>query len=149
MPTHRERRGRRAVGADLQPVDRHAALFTISVAARLAGMHPQTLRSYDRMGLVEPRRARGRGRRYSVADIDRLRLIQTLSQQEGVNLQGIKYILGLTRRVEQLQSENALLRDQLAGRAQPRGGRRFTADPNGGVHMARSGSRLRTISSGR
>ena len=66
-----------------QRIDHDAPVFVISVAAQLAGMHPQTLRTYDRMGLVSPRRTPKRGRRYSARDIARLRLIQRLSQDEG------------------------------------------------------------------
>ncbi|HLS26954.1 MAG TPA: MerR family transcriptional regulator [Beutenbergiaceae bacterium] len=78
---------------------------TISVAASRAGMHPQTLRQYDRLGLVVPRRSRGRGRRYSDRDIDKLREVQRLSQEEGINLAGIKRILELTERNERLVGE--------------------------------------------
>ncbi|MDR1428573.1 MAG: MerR family transcriptional regulator, partial [Bifidobacteriaceae bacterium] len=70
-------------------------IYAISVAARLAAMHPQTLRQYDRLGLVVPGRARGRGRRYSVRDVETLRQVQRLSCQEGINLAGIKRILAL------------------------------------------------------
>src|SRR5712692_11618265 len=70
-------------------------VYVISVAAQLSGLHPQTLRAYDRMGLVSPGRAAGRGRRYSLRDILILREVQRLSQEEGVNLSGIKRILEL------------------------------------------------------
>jgi MerR family transcriptional regulator/heat shock protein HspR len=70
-------------------------VYVISVAAQLSGLHPQTLRTYDRMGLVSPGRAAGRGRRYSLRDIVILREVQRLSQQDGVNLSGIKRILEL------------------------------------------------------
>jgi MerR family transcriptional regulator/heat shock protein HspR len=78
--------------------------FLISVAAELAGMHAQTLRTYDRLGLVSPRRTSGGGRRYSQNDVDLLREVQRLSQNEGVNLAGIKRIIELTNQVEALQS---------------------------------------------
>ena len=78
--------------------------FLISVAAQLAGMHAQTLRTYDRLGLVTPRRTTGGGRRYSQRDVDLLREVQRLSQDEGVNLAGIKRIIDLTNQVEALQS---------------------------------------------
>ncbi|WP_308192174.1 heat shock protein transcriptional repressor HspR [Mycobacterium sp. MYCO198283] len=78
--------------------------FLISVAAELAGMHAQTLRTYDRLGLVRPRRTSGGGRRYSQHDVDLLREVQRLSQDEGVNLAGIKRIIELTNQVEALQS---------------------------------------------
>jgi MerR family transcriptional regulator/heat shock protein HspR len=70
-------------------------VYVISVAAQLSGLHPQTLRAYDRLGLVSPGRAAGRGRRYSLRDILILREVQRLSQEEGVNLNGIKRILEL------------------------------------------------------
>jgi MerR family transcriptional regulator, heat shock protein HspR len=78
--------------------------FLISVAAELAGMHAQTLRTYDRLGLVTPRRTTGGGRRYSEHDVELLREVQRLSQDEGVNLAGIKRIIELTNQVEALQS---------------------------------------------
>jgi MerR family transcriptional regulator, heat shock protein HspR len=80
-----------------------APVFVISVAATLAGMHPQTLRSYDRMGLVSPGRASGRGRRYSARDIAMLREVQRLSQDEGINLAGVKRIIELEAHVGALQ----------------------------------------------
>lgn len=82
-------------------------LYVISIAAEMAGMHPQTLRQYDRLGLVSPRRTGGGGRRYSLRDVEQLREIQRLSQEEGVNLVGIKRIL-------ELESEVEALREQLA-----------------------------------
>ena len=81
-----------------------ARTFLISVAAELAGMHAQTLRTYDRLGLVSPDRSSGGGRRYSQHDVDLLRAVQRLSQDEGVNLAGIKRIIELTNQVEALQS---------------------------------------------
>jgi len=70
-------------------------VYVISVAAQLSGLHPQTLRAYDRLGLVSPGRSAGRGRRYSLRDILVLREVQRLSQEDGVNLSGIKRILEL------------------------------------------------------
>ena len=81
-----------------------ARTFLISVAAELAGMHAQTLRTYDRLGLVSPQRSSGGGRRYSEHDVDLLREVQRLSQDEGVNLAGIKRIIELTNQVEALQA---------------------------------------------
>lgn len=78
------------------------ATFLISVAAELAGMHAQTLRTYDRLGLVTPQRTSGGGRRYSERDVARLREIQRLSQDEGVNLAGIKRIIELADQVDAL-----------------------------------------------
>ncbi|MGY0502110.1 heat shock protein transcriptional repressor HspR [Nocardia sp. FBN12] len=80
-----------------------AEFFMISVAAQLAGMHAQTLRTYDRLGLVTPQRTSGGGRRYSARDVEVLREVQRLSQDEGVNLAGIKRIIELTNQVEALQ----------------------------------------------
>lgn len=89
-----------------------AAVYVISVAAELAGMHPQTLRTYDRLGLVVPQRSPGRGRRYSARDVDRLREVQRLSQADGLNLEGIRrvlaledQVLALRQRVTELQLE--------------------------------------------
>jgi MerR family transcriptional regulator/heat shock protein HspR len=81
-----------------------ARTFLISVAAELAGMHAQTLRNYDRLGLVSPERTAGGGRRYSEHDVELLREIQRLSQDEGVNLAGIKRIIELSNQVSALQS---------------------------------------------
>lgn len=83
--------------------DAERPVYVISVAAELAGMHPQTLRQYDRLGLVSPDRAVGRGRRYSLRDIAVLREVQRLSHDEGVNLAGIKRILELESQVDQLR----------------------------------------------
>ena len=81
--------------------DRESArTFLISVAAELAGMHAQTLRTYDRLGLVSPQRSSGGGRRYSQRDVDLLREVQRLSQDEGVSLAGIKRIIELTNQVD-------------------------------------------------
>ncbi len=80
-----------------------AKVLIISVAARMAGMHPQTLRQYDRMGLVHPGRATGGGRRYSVRDVAVLREVQRLSQDDGVNLAGIKRIIELEQATYELQ----------------------------------------------
>lgn len=88
-------------------------VFVISVAAQLSGMHPQTLRTYDRLGLVQPGRTPGGGRRYSPRDVELLREIARLSQDEGVNLAGIKRIMELEREVEELQRHLAHLADEL------------------------------------
>jgi MerR family transcriptional regulator/heat shock protein HspR len=93
--------------------DEDAPVFVISVAATLAGMHPQTLRTYDRIGLVSPGRASGRGRRYSARDIAMLREVQKLSQDEGINLAGVKRILELESHVAALQSRLAELHAEL------------------------------------
>ena len=90
-----------------------ARTFLISVAAELAGMHAQTLRTYDRLGLVSPQRSSGGGRRYSEHDVDLLREVQRLSQDEGVNLAGIKRIIELTNQVEALRSRMSEMADEL------------------------------------
>jgi MerR family transcriptional regulator/heat shock protein HspR len=90
-----------------------AKVLIISVAARLAGMHPQTLRQYDRLGLVQAGRAGGGGRRYSERDVALLREVQRLSQEDGVNLAGIKRIIGLEQMVGDLQQRIAELEQQL------------------------------------
>jgi MerR family transcriptional regulator/heat shock protein HspR len=88
---------------------RSHAVYVISVAAELAGMHPQTLRIYERRGLVQPARSQGGNRRYSDVDIDRLRRIQELAG-EGMNLEGIRRVMALEAEVERLRGENAELR---------------------------------------
>jgi MerR family transcriptional regulator, heat shock protein HspR len=90
-----------------------ARTFLISVAAELAGMHAQTLRTYDRLGLVSPQRSSGGGRRYSDRDVDLLREVQRLSQDEGVNLAGIKRIIELTNQVEALQARLSEMADEV------------------------------------
>ena len=90
-----------------------ARTFLISVAAQLAGMHAQTLRTYDRLGLVRPQRTSGGGRRYSEHDVDLLREVQRLSQDEGVNLAGIKRIIELTNQVEALRSRLSEMADEV------------------------------------
>jgi MerR family transcriptional regulator, heat shock protein HspR len=95
-------------------MDDDAPVFVISVAAELSGMHPQTLRQYDRLGLVTPGRSGGGGRRYSTRDVELLREVQRLSQEEGVNLAGIKRIIELDNQVQALQSRVAELRQELA-----------------------------------
>ena len=94
--------------------EEEARTFLISVAAELAGMHAQTLRTYDRLGLVRPSRTSGGGRRYSQNDVELLREVQRLSQDEGVNLAGIKRIIELTNQVEALQSRVKELTEELA-----------------------------------
>jgi MerR family transcriptional regulator/heat shock protein HspR len=125
-----------------QRIDQDAPVFVISVAAQLAAMHPQTLRTYDRMGLVSPRRTAKRGRRYSARDIAKLRLIQRLSQDEGINLEGIRRILTMQDDIDELRAKvEALGRLLAATRVAPPPTRIFTADPLGGVHLG--GAQLR------
>ena len=87
--------------------------YIISVAARMLGMHAQTLRYYERMGMIAPSRSRGRIRLYSQADISRLRQIQRLINDLGVNLAGAEVILRLNERVRQMEEESERLRIEL------------------------------------
>ena len=87
--------------------------FVISVAARMLGMHAQTLRYYERMGMIAPSRSRGRIRLYSQADITRLRQIQRLINDLGVNLAGAEVILRLNNRIRQMEEEMEALRTEL------------------------------------
>ncbi|UCH87771.1 MAG: MerR family transcriptional regulator [Dehalococcoidia bacterium] len=87
--------------------------YVISVAARMLGMHAQTLRYYERMGIIAPSRSRGRIRLYSQADISRLRQIQRLINDLGVNLAGAEVILRLNRRIRQMEDEMEELRIEL------------------------------------
>ena len=89
--------------------DEELALYVISVAAQLSGLHPQTLRQYDRMGIVSPSRAQGRGRRYSLRDIALLRNVSRMVS-EGINLAGIKRIIELESAMSNMAIEVAKLR---------------------------------------
>lgn len=126
--------------------DADAPMFVISVAAQLADMHPQTLRGYDRLGLVVPGRARGRGRRYSLRDVAKLRHIQHLSQNEGINLEGIRRILELESELEALHDQLARL-TEIVGRLQvtEEGQRVFTAAQSGQVHLGVRRREIRAI----
>lgn len=117
-----------------------APVFLISEAAEAAGMHAQTLRTYDRLGLVVPRRTAGRGRRYSRRDIDKLREIQRLSKEDGVNLAGIARIFELVEEKEQLLAQV----ERLLGIAhRPRV---FTASASGDIVASAPGERPRVTS---
>ena len=86
--------------------------YVISVAAKLASLHPQTLRYYDRIGLIRPSRTAGRMRLYSQRDIETLRKIARLTEDLGVNLAGVEVVLNMARRIEELQEEMAMLQQQ-------------------------------------
>ena len=104
------------------------ACFVISVAARLLGVHPQTLRYYERAGLIQPSRSRGNIRLYSARDIERAQQIKRLIEDLGVNLAGVEVILRLTERMRQMESELQQLRDELeASRPEPGRARRRSA----------------------
>jgi MerR family transcriptional regulator, heat shock protein HspR len=83
-----------------EPDDSDTPVYVISVAAELAGLHPQTLRAYEREGLLTPARTQGGTRRYSRRDVERLRLIRTLTQDEGLNLAGVRVVLDLGEKLE-------------------------------------------------
>ncbi len=120
-------------------LDVNAPAFTVTVAARLADLHPQTLRGYDRLGLVVPQRTKGRGRRYSLHDVAKLRHIQHLSQSEGINLEGVRRILALESELEDARVQVARLVELLQRRDEDLGGRLFTAGSQGGqVHLGRA-----------
>ena len=125
--------------------DDDTPVFVISVAAELAGMHAQTLRQYDRMGLVTPSRTRGGGRRYSQRDVAMLREVQRLSQEEGISLPGIARILELENQVEALRARVDELTAQLEAveAASGRTARVFSVSPTGDVYAARLGERPR------
>lgn len=126
-------------------IDDRTPVYVISVAAQLAGMHAQTLRQYDRLGLVTPSRTRGGGRRYSARDVALLREVQRLSQEEGVSLAGISRILELENQVEALRSRvrelTQSLGDAHAALSGRRTGRVFTVSPTGDTVALRPGQR--------
>jgi MerR family transcriptional regulator, heat shock protein HspR len=85
--------------------EERSAVYVISVAAELAGVHPQTLRVYERKGLLAPERTQGNTRRYSAEDIERLRRIQELTQRDGVNLAGAKMVLRLEEQLDRMRRD--------------------------------------------
>jgi MerR family transcriptional regulator/heat shock protein HspR len=104
--------------ADQQGRDEDRAVYIISVAAELAGVHPQTLRIYERKGLVAPKRTSGNTRRYSDRDIALLRQIQDLTQEAGINLAGVKVIIDLQAQLDALRAETDELQERLRQRNQ-------------------------------
>jgi MerR family transcriptional regulator/heat shock protein HspR len=124
-------------------MDELSPIFAIAVAAELAAMHPQTLRQYDRLGLVSPTRTAGKSRRYSMRDILQLREIARLGA-EGLNLEGIRRILELENQVVALQSRVRELESALADELLNRPGKRvFAAAGSGDVVPLRTGTRAR------
>ena len=124
-------------------MDENTRVFVISTAAELAGMHPQTLRQYDRLGLVSPDRTPGRSRRYSMRDVVKLREIAELGA-EGVSLEGIRRIIALEDHVRRLESRLRELESALADELLNRPGRRvFAAGSAGEVISMRAGTRTR------
>src|SRR5665811_291968 len=130
--------------------DDETPVFVISVAAQLAGMHAQTLRQYDRLGLVSPSRTRGGGRRYSARDVTLLREVQRLSQDEGVSLAGIQRILDLENQVQALRARVGELHGQVETMKAVigSGSRVFAAGRAGEIIAVRAGRRpARSVSS--
>ncbi|MGN6502550.1 MAG: heat shock protein transcriptional repressor HspR [Pseudolysinimonas sp.] len=124
-------------------IDEFSPLFPIAAAAELAGMHPQTLRQYDRLGLVSPRRTAGQSRRYSMRDVAQLREIARLSA-EGLNLEGVRRILTLEDQVTALSIRVRELESALAEEILNRPGRRvFAAGSEGDVVPLRAGERAK------
>jgi MerR family transcriptional regulator, heat shock protein HspR len=122
-------------------MDETSPIFAIAIAAELAAMHPQTLRQYDRLGLVSPTRTAGKSRRYSMRDVVQLREIARLGA-EGLNLEGIKRILDLENQVTALQFRVRELESTLADEMLNRPGRRvFAAGGSGDVVPLRTGTR--------
>jgi MerR family transcriptional regulator/heat shock protein HspR len=103
---------------EYEHIDEDEPLYVISIAARIVGMHAQTLRQYERVGLVEPKRTRGNIRLYSRADVARLRQVQRLINDLGVNLAGVEVILRMGERMQAMEREMDALRAQL-GQARP------------------------------
>lgn len=124
-------------------MDRHTPIFAIAAAAELAEMHPQTLRQYDRIGLVSPQRTSGNTRRYSLHDVEQLREVARLSA-EGLSLEGIRRVLQLENEVQELQNRVRELERALSSEMLNRPERRvFAAGQAGEVITMRRGSRLR------
>jgi MerR family transcriptional regulator/heat shock protein HspR len=107
-------RGRRRKPADAERIDQERGVFMISVAAELAHMHPQTLRMYEARGLITPKRSPKNTRLYSQADVERLRRIQQMTNEEGLNLAGVETVLHLERRLERMRSDLARMRKRAA-----------------------------------
>jgi len=124
-------------------LDENSPLFAIAIAAELSGMHPQTLRQYDRLGMVSPRRTAGQSRRYTMRDVVQLREIARLSA-EGLNLEGIRRILDLENQVSALTARVRELEATLADELLARPGRRvFAAGAEGDVIPLRTGERAK------
>jgi MerR family transcriptional regulator/heat shock protein HspR len=107
-------RPRRSAAGESPGVDRRRGVFMISVAAELAEMHPQTLRMYEARGLITPKRSPKNTRLYSYADVERLRRIQRMTAQEGLNLAGVETVLSLERELERTRAEVARMRERAA-----------------------------------
>jgi MerR family transcriptional regulator/heat shock protein HspR len=100
--------------AEEKRIDSERGVFMISVAAELAEMHPQTLRMYEARGLITPKRSPRNTRLYSQADVERLRRIQQMTGEGGLNLAGVETVMELERRLERMRSEMARMRKRAA-----------------------------------
>src|ERR671910_199278 len=109
-----EEQGREPQAREEGALDEERGVFMISVAAELAHMHPQTLRMYEARGLIAPKRSAKNTRLYSQADVERLRRIQQMTSEEGLNLAGVETVLELEQRVERMRSDIARMRKQAA-----------------------------------
>lgn len=118
-------------------IGKNRPLYMISVAAELAGVHPQTLRIYERKELICPQRSQGNTRLYSEADIERLRLIQQLTQEEGVNLAGVTRIIEMQREMERMKAELDMTRRRLAEAERAAGQHREIRTRTALVHVQR------------
>ncbi len=124
-------------------MDEYAPIFPVSMAAELAGLHAQTLRQYDRLGLVQAKRTAGQSRRYSMRDVMQLREVAKLSA-EGVSLEGIRRVIELENQVDALAARVRELESALAEAVLAQPGRRvFAAGSGGEVERLRAGTRTR------
>jgi MerR family transcriptional regulator/heat shock protein HspR len=124
-------------------MDENQPMFTISMAAELSGMHPQTLRQYDRIGLVQPGRTAGQSRRYSMRNVAQLREVARLSA-EGLSLEGIRRVLDLENQNDALRARVRELEAALADALLNQPGRRvFAAGSGGDVEPVKAGTRIR------
>ncbi|HKH23538.1 MAG TPA: helix-turn-helix transcriptional regulator [Solirubrobacterales bacterium] len=115
MADRNRRRGRQEDRRDGERrIDQDRGVFMISVAAELAEMHPQTLRMYEARGLITPKRSPKNTRLYSQADVERLRRIQQMTSEEGLNLAGVETVLDLERRLERMRAEMSRMRERAA-----------------------------------
>ena len=128
---------------------RNDPVLSVSVAAQLAGMHAQTLRQYDNMGLVVASRTKGGGRRYSLKDVETLQEVQRLSQEEGINLAGISRILAMRSEIDRLKKENTRLKNAVdvlseeIDQNRSRDRRVFAASRDGSIIALARGERVR------
>lgn len=124
----------------MEEVDQNTPLFAITVAAELAGMHPQTLRQYDRMGLVQPKRTLGQSRRYTMRNVVQLKEVARLSN-EGVSLEGIRRILELENQNSELKERVRDLERELANQIMNQPGNRVFAAGEQGIIRLSPGQR--------